>query len=210
MAERLFGPAVLRYVDRAWQTDDQQQRIGLCKLAVQDDDVIAAHARNRTVIGGRYGTRFCSAFLVQVPVAPSRIVDVSPVAIDFDLPARPSAKAPTSYFVRRRALSSRSTSSCTRSTFDVFHEGLADMLLGSSIGDPHGDLLRGGGEVNGELPTVLRRVARPRPSRIAACRYGSAVASVSSHTTRNRFDQFMALASRRLAGSRFMSRARMS
>ena len=102
MAERLFGPAVLRYVDRAWQTDDQQQRIGLCKLAVQDDDVIAAHARNRTVIGGRYGTRFCSAFLVRAPVAPSRIVDVSPVAIDFDLPARPSASS-TSYFVRRRA-----------------------------------------------------------------------------------------------------------
>ena len=87
IAERLFGPAVLRYVDRAWQTDDQQQRIALCKLAVQDDAVIAAHARNRTVIGGRYGTRFCSAFLVRAPVAPLLIVDVGPVAIDFDLPA---------------------------------------------------------------------------------------------------------------------------
>ena len=87
IAERLFGPAVLRYVDRAWQTENQQQRIALCKLAVQDDAVIAAHAGNRTVIGGRYWTRFCSAFLVRAPVAPSRILDVSPVAIDFDLPA---------------------------------------------------------------------------------------------------------------------------
>jgi hypothetical protein len=87
IAERLFGPAVLRYVDRAWQTDGQQQRIALCKLAVQDDAVIAAHATNQTVIGGRWGTRFCSAFLVRAPVDPPKIADVSPVGIDLDLPA---------------------------------------------------------------------------------------------------------------------------
>jgi len=86
LAERLFGPALLRYVDRAWQTADQQERIALCKLAVQDDEVIVAHAANQTVIGGRYGTRFCSAFLIRTPVARSAILDVGPVEIDFDLP----------------------------------------------------------------------------------------------------------------------------
>jgi hypothetical protein len=87
IAERLFGPAVLRYVDRAWQTDNQEQRIALCKPALQDDAVIAAHAGNRTVIGGRYWTRFCSAFLARAPVEPSRVLDVSPVEIEFNLPA---------------------------------------------------------------------------------------------------------------------------
>jgi len=66
--ERLFGSAILRYVDRAWATDkhDQEQRISICHLAVQDDEVVRAHARNATVIGGRYDTEFCSAFMVRI------------------------------------------------------------------------------------------------------------------------------------------------
>jgi hypothetical protein len=81
IAERLFGKAVLRYVDRAFAADkhDQGQRIALCHLAVQDDEVILAHAGNSTVIGGRYGTEFCSAFLVRLPVASHRIVAVEQV-----------------------------------------------------------------------------------------------------------------------------------
>jgi hypothetical protein len=58
--ERIFGIAILRYIDRAWSSDGRE-RIALCDLAVQDDAVVLAHAGNKTVIGGRYGTRFRSA-----------------------------------------------------------------------------------------------------------------------------------------------------
>jgi hypothetical protein len=84
-AELLFGNAILRYVDRAWSTSDTP-RIAICDLAVQDDAVVSAHATNRVVIGGRYQTRFCSAFFVKVPVPPVRIIDVRVVSPDADLP----------------------------------------------------------------------------------------------------------------------------
>ena len=53
--ERLYGPAVLRYADRAWSTpaSDQRTRIACCDLATQDPEVILAHASNCLVIGGR-------------------------------------------------------------------------------------------------------------------------------------------------------------
>jgi hypothetical protein len=54
--ERLFGPAILRYADRAWGLDGDE-RIALCDLAVQDDAVVRAHAANKTAIAGRFGTR---------------------------------------------------------------------------------------------------------------------------------------------------------
>jgi hypothetical protein len=84
--ENLFGSAILRYVDRAWRTDDQSQRIALCKLAVQDEAVFAAHAGNTTVISGRHYTRFRSAFLVRTPLAPERIADARRLEDGFDLP----------------------------------------------------------------------------------------------------------------------------
>jgi hypothetical protein len=85
VAELLFGSAIRRYLDRAWSTEDQIQRICFCDLAVQDDAVIEAHARNATVIEGRYGTRFCNAFLVRLPIPADRIVDVAP-AKDLNTP----------------------------------------------------------------------------------------------------------------------------
>jgi hypothetical protein len=89
IVERLFGRAILRYVDRAWATDkSDDQRISICDLAVQDDDVIRPHARNATVISGRYGTEFCSAFMVRMPIPPDQIVAVETVsAKDFSFPA---------------------------------------------------------------------------------------------------------------------------
>lgn len=86
LAEGLFGAGILRYVDRAWSTDDDFQRRALCRLAVQDDDVIAAHAGNRVVIGGRYSTIFCSAFLVRTPLPPERIVEVRLLEDAFEPP----------------------------------------------------------------------------------------------------------------------------
>jgi hypothetical protein len=77
--ERAFGSAVLRYADRAWATSDQNVRIACVDLATQDADVIAAHAVNELVIGGRYKTRFSSAFMVRAPVTAERIVSVERV-----------------------------------------------------------------------------------------------------------------------------------
>jgi hypothetical protein len=85
IVERLFGKAVLRYADRAW-SGDQKERIALCDLAVQDNAVVLAHASNRTVIAGRFRTRFRSAFLVRTPVAAERIADVRIVDSEFELP----------------------------------------------------------------------------------------------------------------------------
>jgi hypothetical protein len=83
--ERMFGPAILRYADRAWGVDGDQ-RIALCDLAVQDDAVVRAHAANKTVIAGRFGTQFRSAFLVQTPVPAARIADVRVVEDSYELP----------------------------------------------------------------------------------------------------------------------------
>jgi hypothetical protein len=77
--ERLFGRSLLRYVDRAWSTPEQDVRIACVDLAIQDADVIATHAANRLVIGGRHRTRFASAFIVRGPVAKARIVSVERV-----------------------------------------------------------------------------------------------------------------------------------
>jgi hypothetical protein len=84
VAIRLFGPAISRYLNRAWATDDQKQRVALCDLAIQDESVIVAHAANQTVIGGRYGTIFRSAFMVRAPIAAHCILDVR--VVDKSLP----------------------------------------------------------------------------------------------------------------------------
>jgi hypothetical protein len=84
--EPIFGSAILRYADRAWSTEGRE-RVVLCDLAVQDDDVVLAHAANKTVIAGRSHTRFRSAFLVRTPVGANRVVDVRIVDEKFELPA---------------------------------------------------------------------------------------------------------------------------
>jgi hypothetical protein len=74
-ARRLFGDALLGYLDRAWSTADRSARKALCDVAVQDPEVIRAHAANTAVIGGKSNTLFASAFMVRLPVPASRIVD---------------------------------------------------------------------------------------------------------------------------------------
>ena len=73
---RLFGPRVLRYAERAWDRKEGQHDIAMCDLAIIDPEVVAAHHANRTVVGGRYGTVFRSAFTVRMPIEPGRIVRV--------------------------------------------------------------------------------------------------------------------------------------
>jgi hypothetical protein len=84
--ERLFGSAILRYADRAWGSIDGEERIAICDLAVQDDSIVRAHAANETIIGGRYGTQFRSAFLVRTPVSASSIADVRVVEDTHEMP----------------------------------------------------------------------------------------------------------------------------
>ena len=79
IARQLFGTAILRYVDRAWNTDQDDQRISICRLAVQDDNVIRAHASNAIAISGRSRTQFCNAFLVRLPITSDRIVTVEEI-----------------------------------------------------------------------------------------------------------------------------------
>jgi hypothetical protein len=86
IVECIFGSSILKYIDRAWSKQEQAERIDLCDLAVQDDAVVRAHASNNIVIGGRYRTRFRSAFFVRSPVAGKRIVDVRMIDNDFDPP----------------------------------------------------------------------------------------------------------------------------
>ena len=102
--ENIFGSRILRYVDAAWATNDREERVALCDLATLDPDVVLAHYANRTVIGGRYGTTFESAFTVAYPVPPTAIVRVwtpqsmgakriPSVSIGDILPSRPPRKA---------------------------------------------------------------------------------------------------------------------
>jgi hypothetical protein len=84
--EQLFGKAVLRYAERAWSAAEQDERIAICDLAVQDDAVVMAHASNTTVIAGRHKARFQSAFLVRTPVVPEHIVQVRIVDSKYELP----------------------------------------------------------------------------------------------------------------------------
>ncbi|MES1974268.1 MAG: hypothetical protein V4472_17560 [Pseudomonadota bacterium] len=72
----VYGPAAGRHLEAAWRTDDQLERVAICDRAVLDPAVVAHHHRNRTVVAGRHGTVFSSAFQVRLPVAPSAIRNV--------------------------------------------------------------------------------------------------------------------------------------
>jgi hypothetical protein len=69
----LFGTAITRYFAASCRSSDPTYRIGMCNLAAFDSEVVEAHFANTKVIGGRYGTRFSSAFFVKAPVCASRI-----------------------------------------------------------------------------------------------------------------------------------------
>jgi hypothetical protein len=72
----LFGDPVLRYFRRATDAKDQQQRVALCDLAVQDEQVVLAHRLNHRAIRGRYNTTFASAFFARTPITSREISSV--------------------------------------------------------------------------------------------------------------------------------------
>jgi hypothetical protein len=83
----VFGSAILAYADRAWSTDDRRLRALYCDLAIQDDEVIAAHAKNGIVLGGKASTVFSSAFMTRAPISPANIQAVEIVRCEDYSPA---------------------------------------------------------------------------------------------------------------------------
>lgn len=75
---KLFGPRIERYFEKAASSACQEYRVAVCDLACQDQAVVRSHAKNHILIGGRYGTRFGSAFFVRAPIKPRQIIAVSP------------------------------------------------------------------------------------------------------------------------------------
>jgi hypothetical protein len=65
--------ASYRSAREARSTSDQQSRILCCDLAIQDDNVVLAHAQSELILGGRHNTVFSSAFMARVPVEAQRI-----------------------------------------------------------------------------------------------------------------------------------------
>jgi hypothetical protein len=73
---RCFGAKIAKYLDRAWNSKDQDLRVWLCTLAKQDPEVVVSHHRNKVLLGGRCDTIFRSAFIVRLPVTSDRILSV--------------------------------------------------------------------------------------------------------------------------------------
>lgn len=81
-----FGTAVIRYAEKAWRQENQDFRIALCDLAVGDPEVIRAHYASDLVLGGRHGTVFRNAFLVNSPIASDAVVNVWSVDNNLRIP----------------------------------------------------------------------------------------------------------------------------
>jgi hypothetical protein len=73
LVKRLFGKPILPYWQRALECDSPTDRQKVAEAAAIDERVILAHLANRVPIFGRYNTRFCSAFAVQLPIQGANI-----------------------------------------------------------------------------------------------------------------------------------------
>jgi len=78
---RIFGSAITPYIDEVFKTprENQSRRIALVDIAINDRNVIVVHKKNKIWINGRYGTWFCSSFLVEGKIPPEDIVKVEHV-----------------------------------------------------------------------------------------------------------------------------------
>lgn len=81
-----YGTRAIEYLERAWQSEDQNYRIAMCDVACQDAAVVRAHYRNRLVLAGRHETRFRSAFCVLTPF-PTAVVKIETLDRSVELPA---------------------------------------------------------------------------------------------------------------------------
>jgi hypothetical protein len=74
---RVFGKKVVAYFEHARASDNQDYRVALCDLAIQDPEIVLSHYSNDIVLGGQCGTIFKSAFLVRSPVSSEQIISVT-------------------------------------------------------------------------------------------------------------------------------------
>jgi len=84
---KVYGEKVLRYFEKASQSQNANYRVAMCDLAVHDLDVVRAHVNNRIVIRGRYHVTFRASFFAEAPIKPEEIVEVfepDPYKFDFD------------------------------------------------------------------------------------------------------------------------------
>jgi hypothetical protein len=72
----MFGQGVARYMDKI-KAVTKADRIAYYDLAMQDASVIEGHYNNKTLIGGRFGTVFRSAFFVKTPILAKKVVSVT-------------------------------------------------------------------------------------------------------------------------------------
>lgn len=75
MLERIYGPKVRWYVERAMATP--RNRFAYYDLALFDSEIIEHHYASKEALSGGYGTRFMSAFFVRLPIVSTRIISVS-------------------------------------------------------------------------------------------------------------------------------------
>lgn len=73
---KIFGRESGKYYELARKSSEQDFRIAIAYLAVQDPIIILNHYNNKTVIGGRWGTIFRSAFQIRLPIPAEKIIDV--------------------------------------------------------------------------------------------------------------------------------------
>jgi hypothetical protein len=64
---KIFGKSILKYIDKV-VNNPESEKDAICDLAIQDNQVIMDHSKNKILIGGRYGTIFYSAFIVKTPI----------------------------------------------------------------------------------------------------------------------------------------------
>ena len=82
----LYGECIIPYFERCISSLDQNVRIAMCNIASFDKQVVKSHYQNRKTIGGRYRTRFCSAFFVQAPIVASHIKSCECIDDQFSIP----------------------------------------------------------------------------------------------------------------------------
>ena len=74
---KFFGTKIRTYINLARKSERAEPWFAMMLLAIQDPKIIAAHLKNRTILGGKWRTLFTSAFQVRSPIPAEDIISVS-------------------------------------------------------------------------------------------------------------------------------------
>ncbi len=72
---KIFGNDIVKYLNKI-QDNASIDKIALCDLVIQDNEIIKNHYENNILIQGRYNTIFHSAFFVKTPILNSKVKKV--------------------------------------------------------------------------------------------------------------------------------------